>query len=32
MADLDYTLLPKSAWDLLVNWYGLSVGSQPIYR
>ena len=32
MEELDYGLLPKPAWDLLVSWYGLSVGSQPICR
>ena len=29
---LDYTLLPKQAWDLLVSRYGLSQGSSPIPR
>ena len=28
----DCSLLPKPVWDLLVSWYGLSVGSQPICR
>ena len=32
MDTLDYALLPKPVWDLLVSWYGLSVGSQPICR
>jgi len=22
--ELDYTLVPKAAWDLLVSWYGLA--------
>ena len=28
----DYSLLPKPVWDLLVSWYGLLIGSQPICR
>ena len=32
MEDLDYALLPEPAWNLLLSWYGLSVGSRPIIR
>ena len=32
MEELDYSLLPEEAWELLVEWYGLSDGSQPIPR
>jgi ubiquitin carboxyl-terminal hydrolase 4/11/15 len=28
----DYSLLPKAAYDILVDWYGLSPGSRPIRR
>uniref|UniRef100_A0A1X7SQT9 DUSP domain-containing protein n=1 Tax=Amphimedon queenslandica TaxID=400682 RepID=A0A1X7SQT9_AMPQE len=28
----DYALLPEPAWNLLLSWYGLSVGSRPIIR
>ena len=28
----NYSLLPEPAWNLLVSWYGLSVGSRPIIR
>uniref|UniRef100_A0A1X7UAM8 DUSP domain-containing protein n=1 Tax=Amphimedon queenslandica TaxID=400682 RepID=A0A1X7UAM8_AMPQE len=27
-----YALLPELAWNLLLSWYGLSVGSRPIIR
>ncbi|CAL1290748.1 unnamed protein product [Larinioides sclopetarius] len=30
--ELDYVLLPEEAWDLLVKWYGLVEGQQPIVR
>ncbi|GIY57194.1 ubiquitin carboxyl-terminal hydrolase 15 [Caerostris darwini] len=30
--ELDYVLLPQEAWDLLVKWYGLVEGQQPIVR
>ena len=30
--ELDYSLLPKQAWNLLVSRYGLSQGSSPIPR
>ena len=32
MQDLDYSLLPKQAWDFLVSIYGLFQGSRPIPR
>ena len=32
MEELDYTLMPKAAWELLRGWYGLSQGSKPIER
>ncbi|XP_011407941.1 PREDICTED: probable serine/threonine-protein kinase kinY [Amphimedon queenslandica] len=32
MEELDYALLPEPAWNLLLSWYGLSVGSRPIIR
>ena len=27
-----YFLLPESAWDLLLSWYGIGEGSHPIPR
>ncbi|XP_035221338.1 ubiquitin carboxyl-terminal hydrolase 15-like, partial [Stegodyphus dumicola] len=30
--ELDYVLLPEEAWNLLVKWYGLTEGQQPIAR
>uniref|UniRef100_A0A1X7UAN3 Protein kinase domain-containing protein n=1 Tax=Amphimedon queenslandica TaxID=400682 RepID=A0A1X7UAN3_AMPQE len=30
--ELHYSLLPEPAWNLLLSWYGLSVGSRPIIR
>lgn len=32
LKEIDYTLLPKLVWDLLVSWYGLSAESLPICR
>ena len=32
MEEVNYNLLPKQAWDLLVSRYGLSQGSRPIPR
>jgi ubiquitin carboxyl-terminal hydrolase 4/11/15 len=32
MEELDYSLLPKPAYEKLVHWYGLSPGSKPICR
>ncbi len=32
MEELDYALLPKSAWERLVSWYSLTPGSRPICR
>ena len=32
MEELDYTLVPEPAWNLLVSWYGLSEESRPIVR
>ena len=32
MEDEDYAVLPELAWNLLLSWYGLSVGSRPIMR
>ncbi len=32
MDELDYYLLPKSAWNKLASWYGLSPGSKVISR
>ncbi len=32
MEEVDYNLLPKSAWDVLLAWYGLCDGQQPIAR
>ncbi len=32
MEELDYSLMPESAWHKLFAWYGLSEGSQPIAR
>ena len=29
---VDYTILCKPVWDLLVSWYGWSAGSLPICR
>ena len=28
----DYALLPEEAWNLLIDWYGLSIHSKPIMR
>ncbi|TQS37091.1 hypothetical protein Golomagni_02447 [Golovinomyces magnicellulatus] len=28
----DFTLVPESAWNLLVEWYGISPGTAPILR
>jgi hypothetical protein len=28
----DYMLVNKTAWDLLVKWYGLASGQEPIAR
>lgn len=30
--ELDYFLLPQEAWDLLVQWYSIVDGQQPIAR
>ncbi|XP_054720476.1 ubiquitin carboxyl-terminal hydrolase 4-like [Uloborus diversus] len=30
--ELDYVLLPEEAWDLLVEWYGMTEGQQSIPR
>lgn len=30
--ELDYVLLPEEAFQLLVKWYGLTEGQQPITR
>jgi ubiquitin carboxyl-terminal hydrolase 4/11/15 len=32
MEYVDYSLIPKPAYDLLVSWYGLSRGSRHICR
>ena len=32
MEEVNYSLLPKQAWDFLVSIYGLSQGSRPIPR
>ena len=32
MDELDYFLLPESAWNKLHSWYGLSTGSKVIAR
>ena len=32
MEELDYALLPKSAWEKLSKWFSLSDGSRPIVR
>ncbi len=32
MDELDYFLLPESAWNKLIVWYGLSSGSKVIKR
>ena len=32
MEELEYTLVPEETWELLVERYGLSDGSQPIPR
>lgn len=32
MDELDYFLLPESAWNKLVSWYGLSKGSKVVAR
>lgn len=28
----DYCSIPKAAWDKLVRWYGMAVGSRPVPR
>lgn len=30
--DMDFALLPEPVWNLLIKYYGLSVGSQAIER
>ncbi|XP_067138793.1 ubiquitin carboxyl-terminal hydrolase 15-like isoform X2 [Centruroides vittatus] len=30
--ELDYILVPKEAWELLVSWYGICDGQEPIAR
>jgi len=30
--DMDYVLVPKPAWDLLVEWYSLAANQEPIVR
>ena len=30
--ELDYNLMPTKAWEMLVAWYGLVEGQQPIRR
>lgn len=30
--DIDFTLVPEPAWQLLVQWYGLAPGQEPIAR
>ena len=32
MEELDYFLLPESAWNKLSSWYSVSEGSRPIFR
>ena len=32
MEELDYSLLPQTAWGLVILWYGLSENSKPIAR
>lgn len=32
MEELDYYLLPESAWEKLSSWYGISQGSHPVPR
>lgn len=32
IAQLDYVLVPSSAWQKLVSWYGCIEGQQPIVR
>ena len=32
MEELDYSLVPETAWHHLVSWYGVSDGSRPIAR
>ena len=29
---MDYVLVPKPAWDLLVEWYSLAANQEPIVR
>ena len=30
--DVDYVLVPKPAWDLLIQWYSLTPNQEPIVR
>jgi hypothetical protein len=32
MEDLDYSLIPETAWDKLTTWYGIAEGSRAIAR
>ena len=32
MEDLDYSLIPETAWNKLTTWYGIAEGSRPIAR
>lgn len=32
MEELDYSLVPESAWNKLLSWYGISNTSRPIAR
>jgi len=29
---MDYVLVPKPAWDLLIQWYSLAPNQEPIVR